>query len=85
MNVYYLKNYINKYISQSYLSGSDEEPRFFTIASFNKYTNEALNWLKIFNSQLTVESQLTEDSKVMIEKPDLLLKLLDLIKDTPKE
>ena len=59
-------------------------PSFFTISSFNNYTNNTVNWLKIINSNLTMESQLAEDAEIFVENPELIVKLLDLIKRTPK-
>ncbi|CAO1416957.1 unnamed protein product [Diamesa tonsa] len=60
-------------------------PGVFTVSSLNDLTNNTLNWLKIFNSHLNVESQLTEDSEIFIEKPELIVQLLELMNVTPKE
>lgn len=66
------------------VSGTKEASVTLTISQINNYTNYTLDWLRIINSQLTIESQLTGDADILIEKPELLLKLLELIKVTPK-
>lgn len=37
----------------------------------------------MINSQLTKESQVTEDTEILIEKPEMILKVLELMKVTP--
>ena len=57
--------------------------KIMTVSSMNKYTNNSLNWLGMINSQLTKESQVTEDTEILIEKPEMILKVLELMKVTP--
>lgn len=70
---------------QRNLSDIDVNPTIFTISSLNNYTHNTLNWLNIINSQLSAESQLTEDSEIFIKKPEVILKLLQLMKVTSKK
>ncbi|CAO1412737.1 unnamed protein product [Diamesa tonsa] len=66
------------------LSNIDVTPVIFTISQLNNYTDNAINWLKIINSQLTSELQLTDESEIFIMEPEVILKMLELMKVTPK-
>ena len=77
-------NPLKLYIFQTTLSEVEANPGIFTISTLNNYTHNTFDWLVMINSQLTIESQLTDDSEIYIENPELILKLLELIKDTPK-
>lgn len=65
-------------------SQTEANPVTITISELNNYTNNAFDWLLIINAQLTSELQLTNESEILINNPELILKLLELIKDTPK-
>lgn len=66
------------------LSQIDDSSGIFTISQLNYFTNNTLNWLNIINSHLASEFQITENSGVLIEKPRLILKLIELMNVTPK-
>ena len=55
-----------------------------TVSELNNDTNNTVDWLKIINSRLTIESQLNIDSEILVEKLELILNLLELIKVTSK-
>lgn len=44
-----------------------------------------LDWLKIFNQQLTKNSQATEDTEVLIEDPNSFVKLFHLMESKDKK
>ncbi|CAO1421540.1 unnamed protein product [Diamesa tonsa] len=44
-----------------------------------------INWLKIFNQQLTKKSQATEDSEVLIKDPNSFVKLFELMESKDKK
>lgn len=65
-------------------SQTEANPVIFTISELNNYTHNTFDWLLLINAQLTIELQLTDESEILINNPELILKLLELIKDTPK-